>query len=162
MLFRSRVARQWGLVQGVPKKVNGLDKSLEESFDSLGSKGPAVKGTETVIVPSYVAEGAVSAEYYQYWNLVLSRLEDSCKQALPDMTIGQIKSTDRTIRASIGPKVKWPKSRFYRAQNRKVVIVINWETSLEVIKYDNGDKDTSRKKGGEGAGTAKNPNKINR
>ena len=78
----------------MPKKVTGLDKSLEESFDSLGSKGLVVRGITTVIIPSYAAEGAVSTKYYQYWDHVLSHLEDSCKQAPPDMKIGQIKSTN--------------------------------------------------------------------
>ena len=73
------------------KEVSGLDNSLEEGFDSLGLKGPIVRGI--IIVPSYAKDGVISAEYCQYWDDILMLIEGSCKQVPPDMVIGQIKST---------------------------------------------------------------------
>ena len=112
-------------------------------------------------MPSYDEERAVLVEYCHYWDCVLIRNEDSCKQIPPGTTIGQIKSTDRTLRVSVGPKVKCTKSRFHQSQNRKVVISTNLETILEVMKYDNGDEDTSKKKVRGEASTTKNHNKRN-
>ena len=120
----------------MPKEVRGLDNPLEEGFNCLGSTGPTVRGT--MIVPSYAEEGSVSPSTtrHDYW----------VNQEYRSNLVG----------------INWAKGKVDKVLFplfSKSNISTNWETSLEVIKFEDGGKDSLKKKARGEAGTSKNPNK---